>query len=153
MRGLFGPRRSATRSSRKQYWPVTSQKAKAGTTQSSPRLSTRPRRLKTKVKSAVAHIANQVFQLYSNFLLEEARQPWSKILAEQIDCSPWKDLRGNIHNTPRSKTWDSFMECVTFHLLMVFCSDAAKAQRYYISNGLKKPHWVLSGSSCSASSR
>ena len=38
----------------------------------------------TKAKSAVAHVNNQVFQLYSNFLLEEARQPWNKILAEQI---------------------------------------------------------------------
>jgi uncharacterized protein YukE len=96
----------------------------------------------TKAKSAVDHVANQVFQLYSNFLSEEARQPWNKILAEQIDCSPWKDLRGNVHNTPRSKTWDSFMECVTFHLLTVFRNDAAEAQRYYISNGLKKPNRV-----------
>jgi hypothetical protein len=70
------------------------------------------------------------------------RQPWNKILAEQIDCSPWKDLRGNVHDTPRSKTWDSFMECVTFHLLTVFRNDAAKAQRYYISNDLKKPNRV-----------
>ena len=96
----------------------------------------------TKAKSAVDHIANQVFQLYSNFLSEEARQSWNKILAEQIDCSPWKDLRGNVHDTPRSKTWESFMEYVTFHLLMVFHNDVAKAQRYYISNGLKKPNWV-----------
>eukprot|EP00804_Cyclotella_cryptica_P021392 CCRYP_016788-RA/>CCRYP_016788-RA protein AED:0.40 eAED:0.40 QI:0/-1/0/1/-1/1/1/0/112 len=96
----------------------------------------------TKAKSAVEHDANQVFQLYSNFLSEEVRQPRSKILAEQIDCSPWKDLRGNVHNTPRSKMQASFMECVTFHLLTVFRNDAAKAQRYYISNGLKKPNWV-----------
>ena len=34
------------------------------------------------------------------------------------------------------------MECVRFHLLTVFCNDAAKAQRYYISNGLKKPNPV-----------
>jgi hypothetical protein len=34
------------------------------------------------------------------------------------------------------------MECVTFHLLTVFRKDAAKAQRYYISNGLKKPNRV-----------
>ncbi len=34
------------------------------------------------------------------------------------------------------------MECFTFYLLTVFCNDAAKAQRYYISNGLKKLNWV-----------
>ena len=90
----------------------------------------------------VEYIASQIFQLYSNFLLEEARQPWSKILVEQIDSSPWKDMRGVVHNSPRSKTWDSFQECVTFHMLTVFCNDATEAQRYYISNCLKKPNWV-----------
>ena len=29
----------------------------------------------TKTKSAVVHVANQIFQLYSNFLSEEVRQP------------------------------------------------------------------------------
>ncbi len=48
----------------------------------------------TKAKRAVDHVANQVFQLYSNFLSEEERQPWNKILTEQIDCIPWKDLKG-----------------------------------------------------------
>ncbi len=34
------------------------------------------------------------------------------------------------------------MECVAFLLLTVFCNVATKAQRYYISNGLKKPNRV-----------
>ena len=105
-----------------------------------------------KANSAVEHIASQIFQLYSSFLSEEARQPWSKILAKQIDSSLWKNLRGVVHNSPRSKKWDSFQECVTFHMLTVFRNDAAKAQRYYISNCLKKPNWFPSGSSCSACS-
>jgi hypothetical protein len=73
----------------------------------------------TKAKSVVVHVPNLAFQPYSNLLLEKARQSWSKILMERIDCSPWKDLWGNVHNTPRSKIWDSFMECVIFHLLTV----------------------------------
>eukprot|EP00804_Cyclotella_cryptica_P009052 CCRYP_003147-RA/>CCRYP_003147-RA protein AED:0.45 eAED:0.45 QI:0/-1/0/1/-1/1/1/0/63 len=36
----------------------------------------------TKAKSSVEQVANQIFQLYSNFLSEEVRQPWSKILVE-----------------------------------------------------------------------
>ncbi len=39
-----------------------------------------------KAISAVEHIANKIFQLYFNFLSEEARQPW-------INSSPWKVLR------------------------------------------------------------
>jgi hypothetical protein len=34
------------------------------------------------------------------------------------------------------------MDCITFDLLTVFCSDAAKIQCFYISNGLKKPNRV-----------
>jgi len=95
-----------------------------------------------KAKEAIMSVANQVFLLYSNLLSEEVKQSWNKILAEQIDCSPWTDLQGVEHTAPRSKTWDSFMECVTFHLLMVCRNDAAETQRYYISNGLKKPNRV-----------
>ena len=57
-----------------------------------------------KAKSVVEHIASQIFQLYSNFLSEEARQLWCKIPAKQIDSSSWKDLRGVVHNSPRSNT-------------------------------------------------
>ena len=34
------------------------------------------------------------------------------------------------------------MECVRFHLLTIFCNDAAETKRYYISNCLKKPNQV-----------
>ena len=34
------------------------------------------------------------------------------------------------------------MDCVTFHLLTVFLSDAAETQCFYISNWLKKPNQV-----------
>jgi hypothetical protein len=37
-----------------------------------------------KAKSALEQNASQIFQLNSNFLSEEARQPWSKILAGKI---------------------------------------------------------------------
>ena len=33
-----------------------------------------------KTKSVVEHIANQIFQLYANFLSEKARQLWKKIV-------------------------------------------------------------------------
>jgi hypothetical protein len=63
-------------------------------------------------------------------------------MAKQIDSSPWKDLRGVVHNTPRSKSWDSFRECATFHMLTVFRNDVVEAQRYYISCCLKKLNQV-----------
>ena len=38
---------------------------------------------------AIEFIINQVFQLYSNLLTEEARRPWCKIQKEQIDVPHW----------------------------------------------------------------
>jgi ABC-type multidrug transport system ATPase subunit len=71
---------------------------------------------------------NQVFQLYSNLLMEEARSLCCKILGEQIDCSPWIDSFGVKHAKKRKRSGYSFMDCMTFHLLLVFWSDAAETQ-------------------------
>ena len=54
----------------------------------------------------------------------------------------WTDLFGVEHNEKQKRSWQSFMDCVTFHLLSVFQSDAAETQQFYISNGLKKPNRV-----------
>ncbi len=78
--------------------------------------------------------------MYSNLLTEETRRPWSKILGEQIDVTLWTDLFGVKHTKEQKKLWLSFMDCITFHLLMVFQSNVAKTQQFYISNGLKTPN-------------
>jgi hypothetical protein len=86
----------------------------------------------------IESVIAQVFQLYSNLLMEEARRLWCKILGEQIGVSTWSDLFIE-HTKKRNRSWSSFMDCMTFHLLW---SDSAKTQRFYISNGLKKPNRV-----------
>ena len=94
----------------------------------------------TREKETCESLITQVFQLYSNLLTEEARRPWSKILGEQIEVTPWTNLFGVEHTEEQKKSWQSFMDCITFHLLTVFRSDTAETQRFYISNGLKKPN-------------
>jgi hypothetical protein len=84
-----------------------------------------------------------VFQLYSNILTEEARRPWNKIPEEQIDSASWTDIFGVEYVEKCNRLWSSFMDCITFHLLMVFLSDVAKTQHFYTSNGLKKPNRFL----------
>ena len=56
--------------------------------------------------------------------------------------TPWTDLFGVEHAEEQKRSWTSFMDCVTFHLLMVFQSDVAETQKFYINNGLKKPNQV-----------
>jgi len=52
----------------------------------------------------MAMVAEQVFQLYSNLITEKARQPWTKIMAEQIDAAPWSDIQGVEHSVKHCKS-------------------------------------------------
>ena len=82
----------------------------------------------THADEVIESIANKVLQLYSNLLTEEAMRSWCKIPGEQIDCSPWFDLFGVEHAEKHKRSWSSFTDCVTFHLLSVFRSDASETQ-------------------------
>ena len=84
----------------------------------------------------------KAFELYANLLSDEARPAWEKILKAQMTTSPWEDIFGVTHNETPAKTWDSFLECVMFHLQQVFKSDAGETLKYYITNTLRKPNRV-----------
>jgi len=83
-----------------------------------------------KAKAEMALVMEQVFQLYSNLIVEKARQPWTKIVSEQIDATPWTDIQRVEHADQDCKLWDSFMECMRFHLLTVFRKNASETKRY-----------------------
>eukprot|EP00804_Cyclotella_cryptica_P012933 CCRYP_002283-RA/>CCRYP_002283-RA protein AED:0.43 eAED:0.43 QI:0/-1/0/1/-1/1/1/0/242 len=91
---------------------------------------------------AVTTAGAKPFELYGNLLSDEARQPWEKIIKAQVTRAPWEDIKGVPHMETPTKTWDSFHECVMFHLLQVFRHDAGEALKYYITNTLKKPNRV-----------
>ncbi len=97
---------------------------------------------KKKAQEAKAMAAEGFFSLYANLLSEDAQFHWDKIVASQVQAAPWTGLQGNEHKEERDKSMESFQDCITFHLLDMFPSDAAKQQRYYISNVLKKPQGV-----------
>ena len=76
----------------------------------------------TKVKEAklAATIAGaKQFELYGNLLSNKARQPWEKVMKAQVMKAPWEDVFGNTHTKTPTKTWDSFHDCIVFHIQMV----------------------------------
>ena len=77
--------------------------------------------------------------MYANLLSEDMRFPWDKIIKDQVGTASWMNLKGIEPTVVHEKSRESFNDCMTFHLLMVFSSDAAEQQRFYISNVLKKP--------------
>jgi hypothetical protein len=97
---------------------------------------------KKKATEAKAMAAEGFFLLYANLLSEDARFRWDKIVSSQVGTAPWTGLQGNEHEKEPEKSMESFQDCITFHLLDMFPSDAAEEQHFYISNLLKKPQRV-----------
>jgi hypothetical protein len=91
---------------------------------------------------AKAMAAEDFLLLYVNLLSKDARFRWDKIVSSQVGAAPWTDLQGNEHKKEHGKSMESFHDCITFHLLDMFPSNAAEQQRFYISNMLKKPQRV-----------
>jgi hypothetical protein len=79
-----------------------------------------------------------MFQFYTNLLSLDAKYTWNKIVKEQTEAEPFKDLQGMSRKGPRGLRQESF--------LTVFPNNAAEQEKYYLSNALKKPQRV--GVSC-----
>jgi hypothetical protein len=67
-----------------------------------------------------------MFQFYANLLSLDVKYAWNKIVREQTEADPFKDLQGMTRKGPSELSRESFNECVTFHLLTVFPNNAAE---------------------------
>ncbi len=86
--------------------------------------------------------ATKIFQFYCNLLSSDAKYSWNKIVREQTEADPFKDLHSVLRKGPRGLTRESFNDCIMFHLLTVFPINAAGQEKYYLSSVLKKPQRV-----------
>ena len=60
--------------------------------------------------------AGNFFSLYANLLSKDAWFQWDKIVTSQVDTAPWIDVRGKEQPEKRTRSYTSFMDCVTLHL-------------------------------------
>ncbi len=97
---------------------------------------------KETTKSQKEATATKMFQFYANLLSSDAKYARNKIVWEQTEADPFKDLKGVSRKGPRGLLWESFDNCIMFHLLTVFLNNSAEQEKYYLSNVLKKPQWV-----------
>jgi hypothetical protein len=86
--------------------------------------------------------ATKMFQFYANLLSSDAKYAWNKIVKEQMEADPFKDLQGMSRKGPRGLLRESFNDCVIFHLLTVLPNNAAEQEKYYLSNVLRKSQRV-----------
>ena len=80
----------------------------------------------TAAKLAISMEGAKAFELYANLLSKEAGPAWEKIMKAQMTTSPWEDIYGVTHDETPVKTWDSFMECIMFHLQLVLKNDVGR---------------------------
>ncbi len=76
--------------------------------------------------------ATKMFQFYANLLSLDTKYSWNKIVREQTEADPFKDLQGVSRKGPRGLLWESFDNCVMFHLLTVFPNIAAEQEKCYL---------------------
>ncbi len=89
-------------------------------------------------------VSNQIitFTFYLNLLSPKSKYAWNKIIVEQTEGDPYVNLQGVSLEVPRGMSRKLSNNCVMLHLLTAFPINAAKQEKYYISNVLKKPQRV-----------
>jgi hypothetical protein len=65
---------------------------------------------KNKCKAA----ATKMFQFYANLLSADAKFTWNKIVKEQTETNPFKNLQVVSRKGSRGLMWESFDDCFTF---------------------------------------
>jgi hypothetical protein len=64
--------------------------------------------------------ATKMFQLCRNLLSSNAKYLWNKIVREQMEADPFKDLHGVLRKGTRGLTWESFNDCIMFSFSLCF---------------------------------
>ncbi len=74
-----------------------------------------------------------------NLLSSNARSQWDCVCREMHERDSWAAVNGQKTKGRRPRMWTSFLDCLELHKLMVFSADAAKRQRFYIQQAVRKP--------------
>ncbi len=64
--------------------------------------------------------ATKMFQFYANLLSLDAKYAWNKIVRDQTEADPYKDLKGVSRQGPRGLPRESFDKCVSSTFSLCF---------------------------------
>jgi hypothetical protein len=75
-----------------------------------------------------------------NLLSGDAQSQWDRVCREMHEPDLWAAVNGQVTEGRRGpQTWMSFLDCLELHKLTAFSADAAKRQRFYIQQAVRKP--------------
>jgi hypothetical protein len=83
-------------------------------------------------------IADSYEQL-RNLLSGNAQSQWDCICREMHERDSWAAVNGQVTKGRCLQMWMSFLNCLELHKLTVFSTGAAKRQRFYIQQAVRKP--------------
>ncbi len=74
-----------------------------------------------------------------NLLSGNAQSQWDCVCREMHKRDSWAAVNGQVTKDRHPRMWMSFLDCLELHKLTVFSADAAKRQRFYIQQAVRKP--------------
>ncbi len=74
-----------------------------------------------------------------NLLSSNAQSQWDCICCKMHKRESWAAVNGQVTKGQHPRMWTSFPDCLELHKLTVFSADAAKRQRFYIQQAMRKP--------------
>ncbi len=79
------------------------------------------------------------YEQLRNLLSGNAQSQLDCVCHKMHECDSWAAVNGQNTKGRRPQTWMSFLDCLELHKLTVFSTDAAKRQRFYIQQVVRKP--------------
>jgi hypothetical protein len=82
----------------------------------------------------------KVYKQLGNLLSGDPQSQWDpRVYREMHERDSWAGVNGQVAKGRHPCTWMSFQDCLELHKLTVFSADAAKRQRFYIQQAVRKP--------------
>ncbi len=82
------------------------------------------------------------YEQLRNLLSSNTQSQWNRVCHEMHKCDSWAAVNGQVTKGGCLRTWMSFLDCLELHKLTVFSANAAKRQRFYIQQVVRKPQRV-----------
>jgi hypothetical protein len=81
----------------------------------------------------------KMYKQLRNLLSGDAQSQWDCVCREMHKCDSWAAVNGQVTKVKHPRTWTSLLDCLELYKLTVFSADAAKRQRFYIQQAVRKP--------------
>jgi hypothetical protein len=81
----------------------------------------------------------KVYKQLRNLLSGNQQSKWDCVCHEMHERDTWAGVNGQVTKGRCLQMWMSFQDCLELHKLAVFTADAAKRQRFYILQAVRKP--------------